>query len=207
MQYDQDKFQLLPLPCPQLLFWAINPVMAINELILGQRLPQVTLIEKHSTQPLLERQFIPCPHCNALNPARLWSSGNAFGHWFGYVCPECCGTIPCLWNFTSLLLLALTAPIWLLFKKPLQQRWQVKSLKRVIAMKQKPTKENNQQPCIKTAQVIAVVLFLFMLFIQNKAAALTVEQVSISLMASGLLGVIFGQLAIFKKRQRSKKRY
>ena len=38
MQYDQDKFQLLQLASPQLLFWAINPVMAINELILGQRL-------------------------------------------------------------------------------------------------------------------------------------------------------------------------
>ena len=55
MQYDQDKYQLLQLPSPQLLFWAINPVIAMNELLLGQRLPQVTLIEKHNQQPLLER--------------------------------------------------------------------------------------------------------------------------------------------------------
>lgn len=207
MQYNQDKFQLLQLASPQLLFWAINPVMAINELILGQRLPQVILIEKHSTQPMLERQFIPCPHCKALNPARLWSSGNAFAHWFGYVCPECSGTIPCLWNVTSLLLLALTAPIWLLLKKPLQQRCKIKSLKRVIAMKQKTAKVTHQQPCIKTAQATAVILFLFMSFIQSRAATLSVEQMSISLMTSCLVGIVFGQLATLKKRQRSKKRY
>ena len=207
MQYDQDKYQLLQLPSPLLLFWAINPVIAMNELLLGQRLPQVTLIEKHNQQPLLERQFAPCPHCNVLNPARLWSSGNTFGHWFGYVCPECSGAIPCLWSLTSLLLLAVSAPIWLLLKKPLQQHLQTKSLKRVRAMKMKPQQEKSQQPCIKTAQAIAVILFLFMLFVQSRGASLTFEQVSISLMTSCLLGIVFGQLVTLKKRRRLKKRY
>ncbi len=103
MDFDKEKYSIWKLPNLLLVHWIINPAVAVNELILGQRLPKITLIDKTSDAPLLERQYIPCSECNTLHDARLWSKGNAFGHWFGYVCPSCGEKIPCLWNITSLL--------------------------------------------------------------------------------------------------------
>ena len=121
--FDQEKFKVWALPNLMLLHWVINPGLAFNELVLGQRVPKVTLIDKTMDAPLMERQFVPCPECGALNDGRMWSKSNSFGHWFGYVCPECNGRIPCLWNFTSLIILGITFPLWIWFKKPLEEKW------------------------------------------------------------------------------------
>ncbi|MCL1048644.1 hypothetical protein L2755_03205 [Shewanella abyssi] len=207
MQYDKSKYQILQLPSPLLLFRTINPMLAINELILGQRLPKVTLIEKDSKEPLLSRQVVPCPHCNAMNPGSLWSNGNAFGHWFGYVCPECSGIIPCLWNLSSLLLLTLSAPVWLLLQKGLKKRWLAISYRRVTSMKAKLPTVNKDQSFIKTAQAFAVLIFLFMLFIQSRASDLSFQQAVISLVISSVVGVMFGKAMSLTKLATSKKRY
>ncbi|MCL1094038.1 hypothetical protein [Shewanella kaireitica] len=207
MQYDQDKYQLLTHNSPQLLFWAVNPLLAFNELILGQRLPQKILVERHSGQALLARQFVPCPHCNALNPAKLWGKGNAFGHWFGYICPKCSGEIPCLWNLTSLLLLTITVPLWLCFKPWFKQRWQLISLRRTKAMQAIPQPQPAVTPCIKTAQTVAVLMFLFMLFVQSREASLSLEQTVVSLAVSCFLGVLYGLLTPINRFRKSKKRY
>ena len=50
----------------------IEPGLAINELILGQRHQKVMLVDKTSDAPLMERQYVPCPECNALTDARVW---------------------------------------------------------------------------------------------------------------------------------------
>ncbi len=123
MEYDKEKYKVWKLPHPLLLHWIINPGLAINELILGQRLPKVMLIDKTSDAPLMERKYAPCPECNAINDGRLWSKGNTFGHWFGLVCPKCGGRIPCLWNITSLALLAITFPLWIWIKIYGEKRW------------------------------------------------------------------------------------
>lgn len=121
--FDREKFRVWALPNLMLLHWVINPGLAFNELVLGQRVPKVTLIDKTIDAPLMERQFIPCPECGGLNDARLWSKSNSFGHWFGFVCPKCNGRIPCLWNITSLIILAITFPLWIWFKKPVEEKW------------------------------------------------------------------------------------
>ncbi|QOC21798.1 hypothetical protein IC757_12235 [Wenzhouxiangella sp. AB-CW3] len=123
MEIDTNKYKVWKLPHPMLLHWIINPGIAFNELVLGQRVPKVTLIDQTSDAPLMERQYIPCPECSAVNDGRLWSKGNSFGHWFGLICPECHGRIPCLWNITSLLLLAVTVPIWIWIKLFAEQKW------------------------------------------------------------------------------------
>ncbi|MCL1057240.1 hypothetical protein L2729_04430 [Shewanella gelidimarina] len=206
MRYDPNKYQILQLPSPLLLFWAINPVLAINELVLGQRLPEVMLIEKHSKQPLSARQVVPCPHCHAMNPGMLWSNGNAFGHWFGYVCPECSGVIPCLWNFTSLLLLTLSAPLWWLMKQPLKKRWLARSYQKVTAMKANPPTPNKNHCSIKIGQTFAVTIFLLMLLIPTNEPSWSLQQAGISLLLSSFLGVMFAQLMALIM-SRSKKRY
>ena len=83
MQYDKNRFKIYALPHPNVLFLVLNPVLIINELIFGQRAPKVTLIDQKSDKPLMERIYIPCPHCETLNNSRLWEKWNSFGHWFG----------------------------------------------------------------------------------------------------------------------------
>jgi hypothetical protein len=92
--------------------WVLNPGVAFNEVFLGQRLPAVSYYCRDCRSPLVERSWLECPHCNSTFSAKLWQGRTAFGHWLGVVCPGCGGIIPSLWNHTSLLLLALTAPIW-----------------------------------------------------------------------------------------------
>ncbi len=123
MQYDKNRFKIYALPHLLVLFWVLFPVIMISELIFGQRLPKVTLVEKKSDKPLPEGSYIPCPHCETLNDARLWANGNAFGHWFGLVCPSCHEIIPCLWNIFSLAVLAITFPLWYLPARFFRRRW------------------------------------------------------------------------------------
>lgn len=146
MEFDKEKYKVWKLPHPMLLHWIINPGLAFNELILGQRIPKVTLIDKTSNAPLMERQYIPCPQCNALNDGRLWSNSNSLGHWFGYVCPECHGRIPCLWNITSLILLAIAFPIWISCKIFGEEKWLEKEKSRlaeVVASEPLTAKKTN----------------------------------------------------------------
>lgn len=58
MQYDKNKFKIWALPHPIVLHWILNPGLAFNELVLGQRLPKVILIDKESKKPLMEENGI-----------------------------------------------------------------------------------------------------------------------------------------------------
>ena len=138
MRYDKNRFKIWALPHPILLHWVLNPVIMFQELIFGQRLPKVTLIDKKSDKPLLERSYIPCPHCETLNDSRLWAKGNGFGHWFGFVCPSCHQIIPCLWNIFSLAILAITLPLWYFPAQFFRRRWLEKEKERLAKVLERP---------------------------------------------------------------------
>ena len=138
MQYDKNKFKIYALPHPNVLFWVLFPVIMINELIFGVRVAKVTLIDKESDKPLMERIYIPCPHCETLNDARLWAKWNAFGHWFGFVCPSCHHVIPCLWNIFSLAVLAITFPLWYFPARFFRRRWLEIEKKRLARVLERP---------------------------------------------------------------------
>ena len=138
MQYDKNQFKIWAIPHPFVLHWILNPGLVFSELILGQRLPKVTLIDKESNKPLLERAYVPCPHCETLNDARLWARGNAIGHWFGYVCPNCHQIIPCLWNIFSLAILAITCPLWYFPIRLVRLRWIEKEKERLANVLERP---------------------------------------------------------------------
>ncbi len=108
-----------------MIHWIINPGLVVNELIFGQRIPKIILIEKDSKKSYAERSFIPCPHCNTIHSGLKWSeqNGTAFNNWFGLYCDHCGKIIPCLWNVTSLVILAATFPIWHWFKDRWKERW------------------------------------------------------------------------------------
>jgi len=125
MDYDKEKYKIWTWKNPLMLHWIINPGLVINELVLGQRVPKVSLIEKTKTKALAEKSWIPCPHCNTLHSGLKWSEQNktAFKNWFGLYCDNCGKIIPCVTNLTSYILLGLTFPIWFWFKDKWKAKW------------------------------------------------------------------------------------
>jgi hypothetical protein len=111
-----------------MLHWIINPGLAFNELILGQRMPKIILIEKKSNKTLAEKSFVQCPHCGTVHSGLKWTPQNktAFGNWFGLYCDHCEKIIPCLRNITSFILLGVTFPIWYWFKNTWKEKWLMK---------------------------------------------------------------------------------
>ena len=138
MQYDKNRYQIWALPHPLVLIWILNPAAIINELIFGQRLPKVMLIDKESDAPFAERNYVPCPHCETLNDGRIWGKGNALGHWFGFVCPNCHQKIPCLWSLCSYAVLAVTFPLWYIPVRFFRDRWIAKEKARLAKVLERP---------------------------------------------------------------------
>ncbi|WP_439635012.1 hypothetical protein [Oceanicaulis sp.] len=116
MDYDRDRYDAWTWKHPLILHWVLNPGLAINELVLGQRIPRLTLIDTQSEAPLVDRQYIPCPHCQALNPAVVYKNAR-FGNYAGLVCPECGEEIPTVKNALTWLLLMISWPLWAPFKR------------------------------------------------------------------------------------------
>jgi len=125
MKYDKEKYKIWDWKSPVILHWIINPGLVINELILGQTIPKVMLIEREGEKPFNQRSFIPCPHCGELHSGLKYSAQNktSLKNWFGFYCDKCSKIIPVQRNLTSLIVLAITFPIWGWFRKSLEQNW------------------------------------------------------------------------------------
>ncbi len=125
MEFDKETFKVYTWKNWMMIHWILNPGLAINELLLGQRVPKLTLENITSNKTKFERIVIPCPHCKVLHDGRTWSteSGTAFKNWFGLYCKNCGKTIPCLLNAFSLIILIITFPLWGWFKKSLKSKW------------------------------------------------------------------------------------
>jgi hypothetical protein len=91
-------YKVWKLTHPIVFHYVLNPGIAINEILLGQCLPKVTLLCQTCQLPLYARSYVPCPHCRAMHDARLWSKQKAFGNWRGFICLSCGKAIPRLWN-------------------------------------------------------------------------------------------------------------
>lgn len=132
MDTSQNKYKIYRWTHWMMLHWLINPGLAINELILGQRVPKISYLDTTSSKSRAERSFVPCPHCNTVHDGRTWSTqnGTAFKNWFGLYCPTCEGIIPCLTNGLSFILLLLSSPIWFWFRNRIKKKWLAKQAKR-----------------------------------------------------------------------------
>ena len=111
MDYDLDRYDAWTWKHPLMMHWILNPALAFNELVLGQRIPCLTLIDTQSEAPLADRTYIPCPHCQAMNPASLYAK-TGLGNYAGVVCAECGEEIPTLKNALTWVMTFLTWPIW-----------------------------------------------------------------------------------------------
>lgn len=125
MSYDESKYKVINWKNLLMLHWIINPGLAFNELVLGQRIPKISLLEKDEQKSYIERSFIPCPHCHTLHQASKWSTQNnlAFRNWYGLYCDQCGQIIPCLRNGLAAVILFVTYPLRMMFSKKLQQQW------------------------------------------------------------------------------------
>ena len=167
MEYDKSKFKIRNWKSAEMLHWIINPGLVFNEIILGQRLPKVMLIEKKSSKTLQEKTKIPCPHCGTLHSGLKWSTkNNAFKNWFGLYCDNCGKTIPCLTNLTTFLLLGLTFPVWIWFK----DKWKMTWLKKQPERYQNMDLKNVQNPFeeygwIKLGLFWGLFMYIFMVLL------------------------------------------
>lgn len=125
MDIDKEKYKVLDAKSIEVIHWRVNPGLAINELVLGQRIPEVLLIDKTSDKPMLERGYVPCPHCGTLHSGLTWSQQNhtVFNNWYGYFCPNCEQIIPCVRNWTASLILLLLWPLRFWNADERKQRW------------------------------------------------------------------------------------
>jgi hypothetical protein len=118
LDYDRERYKAWKLPNPWLVHWVINPGLAFNELVLGQRLPAFSLIERDRQKALKDREsIVPCPSCGAMNDGALYGE-TALGNYAGLSCVECGAKIPALKNVFTWLILMVTWPLW----KPFELR-------------------------------------------------------------------------------------
>ncbi len=197
MEYDKNKYKVITWKNWMMIHWILNPALAVNELILGQRVPKIQLEDKTSDKPRIERSFVPCPHCGKLHDARTWSTqnGTAFKNWFGLYCFNCGKIIPCVMNAATYIILALTSPVWWWFRKDLKQKWLEKQPKRFENIN--PEKYYNpfdNKRWVFTGLAFAMIMFVIMslIFPLIKRESITWVSITVGIISSTIGGLLFG---------------
>lgn len=197
MKIDTNKYKVWTWEHPMMLHWIINPGLVFNELILGQRVAKIILVEKDKSKTLTDRSFIPCPNCETIHDGRIWSAQNktAFKNWYGLYCPNCGGVIPCLRNFASALLLTLTFPVWGWFRKSFKQEWLNKQPQRFASVDvNKVAPELSKKRWVAIGLSWGLFMFIFTTFIMPwlRDEAITTTEILISIPIWTLGGLAFG---------------
>lgn len=114
-------------------------------MILGQRIPKITLVERDSSLPLENRTKVPCPHCGELHPQAKWATQDLCNkNWFGLYCDACGNLIPCHTNLTHFVLRTLTAPLWIGFVSKWKREWLAKQPARYASLALEDTSLHNR---------------------------------------------------------------
>ncbi len=168
MDFDKKQYKVYTWKSFRTLIWVITPIFIINEIIFGQKIPKVILIDKTTGKSLFESSFVPCPHCNTMHDGRTWSHHNktALKNWFGFYCPTCGKIIPCLNNVFSLIFLALTFPLWGWFGKSLKAKWLLKQPARYQNIEiEEVSNDFDEKNWIKSGLVWGLIMFVIMTFV------------------------------------------
>lgn len=204
MDFDKSKYKVYTWKNWMMLHWLLNPGIMVNELILGQRVPKISLEEKTTDKQWFERSIVPCPHCETLHDGRTWSSvnGTAFKNWFGLYCNTCGNIIPCLINVFSLIILIITFPIWGWFKTALKNNWLEKQPQRFFDINLETTTFPLQKiSWLKIGLIWGAFMFLiFMVMLYLDGSEISLKMILLGVVISAIGGLIFGYLMkiIFK---------
>ena len=167
MKINKEKYKVYTWKNWMYLHYIINPGVAIGELLFGQRIAKIGLVEKNTHKPLIERNFVPCPHCETLHGYKTWAGKRSTKNWFGLYCPNCKQIIPCLMNSTTFIILAITSPLWYPFKSQLKQRWLTMQEKRFANANQEelPLDIQKKNSWLVMGLSYGLLMFLFSIFI------------------------------------------
>ena len=197
MNFDRKKYKVYTWKNWMMLHWILNPGLIVNELILGQRVPKITLEERTLNKTRFERGIVPCPHCETLHDGRTWSTenGTAFKNWFGLYCNKCGKIIPCLINIFSFLVLILTYPIWGWFKNKMKKKWLEKQPQRFknIDIKKVPN-PYDKKSWIKTGLGWGLFMFIMMsiVFPLYDGSEINIKTILIGVVIWTISGLFFG---------------
>jgi len=190
------SYKVWKLPHPLILHWVLNPGLCINELLLGQRLPKISLVDQNSEKPLTERTHVECPHCETIHNSKLWGGGNTFWHYAGLYCPVCEEKIPTLLNVFSIIILVLTFPLW----KPIEliygnkfKAWELSRLRNSVAVREKPSSISG----LKMGLFFGSAMGVFFLVQNTILQGWSIDVLRNSLIAAIFAGIFFGAIMKF----------
>lgn len=196
MNIDNNKYKIYTWKNWMILHWILNPGLAINELILGQRVPKLSVEDKQSEKTRIERSYIPCPHCKTLHDARIWSPNNglAYRNWFGLYCTHCANIIPCVLNLFSFVLLMITFPIWIWFAKTAKANWLKRQPLRYANAKLDTTNQFDKKNWLQSGLTFGGIMFLILgiIFPIIEGQALTIKVLAFDLIIWTIGGLAFG---------------
>lgn len=197
MEIDKINYKVYTWKNWMYLHYIINPGIAFNELVLGMRIAKIGLVEKNTNKPFIERNFVPCPHCNTLHDYKTWSGKRALKNWFGLYCHKCKQIIPCITNATTFIILAITSPFWYPFKNRLKKNWLLKQEKRFenIQDEELPFEIQKKHNWIVSGLIFGVFMYVFNFLLMN---TFTTEEIFssrslISLTIWLITGLVFGR--------------
>ena len=194
MDFDKDRYKIITWKNGMVLHWILNPGLAINELILGQRVPKIYIEDRLSDKSFFERTFIPCPHCNMLHDYRTWSLQNktVFKNWFGLYCYKCGQVIPCTMNLFTFLILIITYPLRFWYWDSLKDKWLAAQPKRFQNLDLLTIPKQGKRQWIKTGLIWGLFMFITMTFIfpyfQDDEITMTSIYIGVPIWTLGGLG-------------------
>ncbi len=184
------------LPHPLLIHWILNPGLCFNEIILGQRVPKICLIDETSSEPLPDRSYVECPHCETIHSSKLWGKGNVFFHYKGFYCPNCENKIPTLLNVFSVLILIITFPFWkpvdLLFGEKFKS-WELSRLKSASTTSENPTEVGG----VKMGLQFGIFMTLFFFVQRGLSSGWSMESAIVAILCGLFSGIFFSVIMSF----------
>lgn len=197
MKIDKTNYKTYTWKHWSVLHWMLNPAIVVNELILGQRISKISLVNSTSDRLEIGRTIIPCTHCGTFHDGRTWSlhNGTAFKNWFGLYCHNCGKIIPCVLNVFSFLVLVLTFPVWGWFAKSLKRQWLDKQPERYqnIDLENMPNPLNKKN-FVKIGLIWGAFMFVIMslIFPYLFGDEITYKSLFIGLIIWAIAGLLLG---------------
>lgn len=149
--------------------YILNPGLAFNELLLGQRMPKTILTCKACTTSLPNRSYVFCDSCGALHGLDVQKQFFGFGNYFGIYCPGCSKEIKTLRNLTAQIISLVCFPITYFPAKELKRKWLSNRSNQILLLKSNEAGKELQQQKVedisytKMGVLFGVSFYLFIL--------------------------------------------
>ncbi|MEL6692820.1 MAG: hypothetical protein AAFQ12_07255 [Pseudomonadota bacterium] len=191
---DQD-YLVKRFPSVGYAFWVLNPIIAINELMLGQRIPEETLVEESVELDAPPKEYVECPSCGHLTDLNLWSQAGAkFRNWFGLACPNCGSTLPTCQNVWSRLITLVLFPLVTVLKDRFQSRALAEQLQKLRRVETDKQLGDASFKALRLGVSFGAAMAVFLSFASLVELGKILPAIVIGLVGGSLSGLLFGGL-------------